>query len=179
VKLLHLRNPWGHKEWNGDWSDNSNLWTEELKKKFHLVSSDDGEFYMSLPDFVKFFKRSYVCHIMYDCNIKNFNVDFDSVRKPQVFNLLMNSKDSKVFISVITKHWRYNRELRGKKRPFTIVIAEYQLHTKKLVKIEGAFSSEANTEFVKFLKKGFYAVWVYCAYDQCELPPNEYQVRFS
>ena len=33
VKLLQLRNPWGEggMEWNGDWSDNSPLWTEELK----------------------------------------------------------------------------------------------------------------------------------------------------
>ncbi len=28
VKLLKLRNPWGNFEWDGDWSDNSNKWTE-------------------------------------------------------------------------------------------------------------------------------------------------------
>jgi hypothetical protein len=28
-----MRNPWGHGvEWKGDWSDNSKLWTEDLKK---------------------------------------------------------------------------------------------------------------------------------------------------
>lgn len=27
-RLLHIRNPWGKKEWTGDWSDNSPLWTE-------------------------------------------------------------------------------------------------------------------------------------------------------
>lgn len=31
VKLLKLRNPWGHKEWLGDWSDNSDKWTPELR----------------------------------------------------------------------------------------------------------------------------------------------------
>ena len=30
-KLVCLRNPWGQFEWQGDWSDKSNLWTEEAK----------------------------------------------------------------------------------------------------------------------------------------------------
>jgi calpain-15 len=29
--LVQLRNPWGAFEWQGDWSDSSPLWTEELK----------------------------------------------------------------------------------------------------------------------------------------------------
>lgn len=32
VKLCYVRNPWGKREWTGDWSDNSSLWTEYVKK---------------------------------------------------------------------------------------------------------------------------------------------------
>lgn len=32
VKLLQLRNPWGHQEWMGDWSDKSDKWTPELRQ---------------------------------------------------------------------------------------------------------------------------------------------------
>ena len=32
LKLLKCRNPWGNTEWKGAWSDESNLWTDELKE---------------------------------------------------------------------------------------------------------------------------------------------------
>jgi len=31
LRLLQIRNPWGFKEWSGDWSDKSDKWTPELK----------------------------------------------------------------------------------------------------------------------------------------------------
>ncbi len=36
VRLLKIRNPWGHGEWEGDWSDNSTKWTEELKERLEF-----------------------------------------------------------------------------------------------------------------------------------------------
>lgn len=30
--IVKLRNPWGDTEWQGDWSDNSKLWTPKVKK---------------------------------------------------------------------------------------------------------------------------------------------------
>ena len=48
VKLLNIRNPWGSFEWDGDWSDNSNKWTEEFKNHFNPGFDDkDGTFWMS------------------------------------------------------------------------------------------------------------------------------------
>lgn len=31
IRLVKMRNPWGNKEWEGDWSDNSDKWTRQLK----------------------------------------------------------------------------------------------------------------------------------------------------
>ena len=33
VRILKLRNPWGKCHWTGDWSDDSGLWTDELRNK--------------------------------------------------------------------------------------------------------------------------------------------------
>ena len=57
-KLVKLRNPWGEKEYNGDWSDNSDKWNEPgLKKLFEFdEAKDDGIFYMSYDHFLYFYQ---------------------------------------------------------------------------------------------------------------------------
>ncbi|VDK74362.1 unnamed protein product [Anisakis simplex] len=50
VPLLRIRNPWGNEqEWNGDWSDDSELWdgvSRKQKKEMNLVLENDGEFWL-------------------------------------------------------------------------------------------------------------------------------------
>ena len=54
IRLLKVRNPWGSVEWTGDFSDNSPLWTDELKFAFGFVAEvkDDGVFCITFEDFV-------------------------------------------------------------------------------------------------------------------------------
>ena len=55
--LVRIRNPWGNEaEWNGPWSDGSEEWNyvpEEEKEIQGIVFDDDGEFFMSVDDFMK------------------------------------------------------------------------------------------------------------------------------
>ncbi|EMC95792.1 hypothetical protein BAUCODRAFT_70903, partial [Baudoinia panamericana UAMH 10762] len=55
LKLLKLRNPWGHQEWEGDWSDGSKLWTADMITKLKHEFGNDGVFWMSYKDFLKHF----------------------------------------------------------------------------------------------------------------------------
>ena len=53
--LLCLRNPWGEHEWNGDWSDESDLWSPELREAVGMKIEDDGTFWISDSDFLTYF----------------------------------------------------------------------------------------------------------------------------
>lgn len=50
-----LRNPEGIQSWNGDWSQESPLWTPEMKKDFDLENLTPGTFWMIESDFFKNF----------------------------------------------------------------------------------------------------------------------------
>lgn len=60
IRILELRNPWGIFEWNGDWSDKSDLWSKYPGVSLEIGKpsvKDDGIFYMSWEDFIKNFSR--------------------------------------------------------------------------------------------------------------------------
>jgi hypothetical protein len=47
-KLLNVRNPWGKFEWDGDWGDNSDCWTQEMKEIVKpCLDENDGTFWIS------------------------------------------------------------------------------------------------------------------------------------
>jgi calpain-15 len=65
VRLVLIRNPWGNKEWTGDWSDKSPLWDDHVKKQLpdHEIKND-GCFWMSMKDYDDFFYITTVCYFM-------------------------------------------------------------------------------------------------------------------
>lgn len=62
-KLVRVWNPWGKGEWNGDWSDRSPLWqtVDPQERDMCLAVFDDGEFWMPLDDFCKFYSDMDIC----------------------------------------------------------------------------------------------------------------------
>lgn len=70
LQLIRLRNPWGNDvEWNGAWSDKSQEWRKipsNLRTEIGLTIENDGEFWMSFKDFLKFFNFFEICHLSPD-----------------------------------------------------------------------------------------------------------------
>jgi hypothetical protein len=88
-KLVCLRNPWGSYEWKGDWSDNSDKWTPELKKLLGVEGKDDGVFYMTFDDFLEYFDGVDVAHSPnYNKSISTFtHTDY----APKVYNVYIEN----------------------------------------------------------------------------------------
>jgi len=70
IPLVRIRNPWGNEtEWNGAWSDGSAEWRyipDEEKEYLGINFEDDGEFWMSYKDFMKYFDQLEICNLSPD-----------------------------------------------------------------------------------------------------------------
>jgi len=58
LRLLKMRNPHAGGEWNGDWSDGSDLWTDELKERLGWVEANDGTFFIKYEDYLHHFHKT-------------------------------------------------------------------------------------------------------------------------
>jgi hypothetical protein len=71
LRLLRIRNPWGKREWNGNFSSHSSLWTTKLKQLLSSTSSNsnascsvdhqDGSFWITFTDFLRRFVTIDIC----------------------------------------------------------------------------------------------------------------------
>ena len=58
--MIKVQNPWGVEMYKGAWSDDSELWTDELRAEINFTNSrNDGFFWMAFEDYMKFFSTSY------------------------------------------------------------------------------------------------------------------------
>ena len=63
IRLVRMRNPWGHFSWNGDWSDHSEIWTPELRSLLLAGHGDEGVFWISYQDVLIYFDCIDICKV--------------------------------------------------------------------------------------------------------------------
>ncbi|XP_075234504.1 calpain-D-like [Lycorma delicatula] len=63
IRLVRLRNPWGHYSWRGDWSDDSPIWTPQLRELLMPHGASDGVFWISFEDVLKYFDCIDICKV--------------------------------------------------------------------------------------------------------------------
>ena len=180
IYLLKLRDSEDESNWLGDYNPQSNLWTDKIKSKIdeNKLSLKNGEFWISLEDFHKYFIRTDACHMLTDGFISKHNFQKDQLKTPKVFNLYV-LEDGIISISIFEKNWRFHRELRNISHPTSLIIAEYDPSNKSIKNVYSNYENNDDLEITKTLKKGLYIVWAYKTTDPNEkLEVEEMSVRF-
>jgi hypothetical protein len=178
VRLVNLRNPWGEKEWNGDWSDYSSLWTPELKKnaKF-LEAKNDGIFFMTLEDFFTNFFESTICRVKYGSTVKNYKILGEEMFSPVVFNLVL-LEDSNITIDTFVRHWRFNRGNGNNPDKVTSMLLGSYDDSNNVSYLTSNCRDQESVDISINLKKGSYVLWLYNSYFSLAEPkPTNYIVR--
>lgn len=182
VHLYKIKNPLGEIHWEGAWCPKSIFWNDHIRKqiKKDKLELGLGEFFINAEDFVKYFCRTDCCHLMFNNYI--FTKDFAFNKNepnnfPQVFNFFLYEK-GKVSVSLIEKNWQFNRELRNKSHPTSLIIAQYEPGLKTTKKCFSSFECFNNCEKCRTLDSGFYIVWCYKNIKESEEPlPEQMKVR--
>ncbi|CAM9383634.1 unnamed protein product, partial [Ectocarpus fasciculatus] len=61
LRLVRVRNPWGKREWTGDWSQKSEKWSDSVRAELGWSEKNDGTFWMTWQDFMTRFQLVDVC----------------------------------------------------------------------------------------------------------------------
>ncbi|CAK58158.1 unnamed protein product (macronuclear) [Paramecium tetraurelia] len=125
VTLIKLRNPWGQKVWRGEWSDDSPSWTEKLKKKLRIQQrSNDGVFYMSYQDFIRYFNTIDVGYFKKDY----FNTAQTIVNKSNesIYFIFNNDTPGEYYFMAQQKSLRHyqDQESNYKYSPIRMIVAQ-------------------------------------------------------
>ena len=82
-RLVQINNPWGigSRDWKGDWSKDSQLWTEEARQltahQEQADESDTGIIWMTIEDFCKRFTSVGICKLHANFYFNSLDLHFD------------------------------------------------------------------------------------------------------
>ena len=106
-RVVKLRNPWGNGEYNGPWSDSSHKWTESTKKQCEFKeNNDDGVFYMSFDDFIKYYVIMGIAKLEHGYTTTLCKVDKEIAIKCQILRLTVTKESKKCYIQLYQKNPR-------------------------------------------------------------------------
>lgn len=87
-RIVELRNPWGIEKYSGDWSDQSGRWTEAMREQVGHLTDNDGKFYMSYNDYLKYLQYTDISQDVFGWKHSSFAIlgDDAPVDRQTVFN---------------------------------------------------------------------------------------------
>ena len=106
-RVVKLRNPWGNGEYNGPWSDSSKKWTTSTKQQCNYKeNSDDGVFYMSYDDFIKYYVTMGIAKLEFKYKTSVCTIGKILNTKCQILKLTVKEENKNSYIQLYQKNPR-------------------------------------------------------------------------
>ena len=162
-KLIKMRNPWGNLEWNGEWSDDSELWTSQIKKNLNYDPKfDDGTFWINLKNFLKHFGRLCCCKVRPNYLYKSIRVKQEFSNYFSMVNLIVKEK-THINLSVIQKAKRYFKAMKEAKYDYSIsriIVCKINEHPDEMEYILGKVYEKQSNSCEDNFEPGNYLIMI-------------------
>ena len=163
--LLKISNPWGNTEWLGDWSDHSNIWSDEIKKKINFEKKD-GAFYMNFKDFKHYFSKVQICKV---CDGFVYNhIKLMQSRNGYTLVKIRLDIPSKLFISLSQQDKKNFNNDNYKYSIARFIIS--RIEGTNLEYISGKMAQEREFFEEKYLEEGSYLLYIEIDWIDIEYP---------
>jgi len=171
IRLVQIRNPWGYREWKGDWSDSSNLWTDEAKIAFGFGNKkDDGLFWMAWEDYLMCYEVTEMCKVSSPRCFKSLKITKENLGLSNFFELIVSQK-STVDISAIKKNWRFNRRI-SSDQELMINLILVKVEDNQVVYVSSACEALYDPVINVDLEKGKYLIYVHANNEWAKVDKN-------
>ncbi len=105
-RVIRLRNPWGEGEFNGDWSNYSSKWTDELKKEYNYSEKQDGDFFIGYKDFLKYFVTIGIAKLHPTFTCTRIKIKKSEAIKCQLIRVTISQDNTLVYFQLYGKNPR-------------------------------------------------------------------------
>jgi hypothetical protein len=176
-KLMKLRNPFGEGEWNGDYCDNSEKWTPELKSAFNFeIAKDDGIFWIDFENFVKYFSKVSICIPLKPIICHNIEIEENISDKLNYFKIKVK-KSGILSITIHKELKKYHEDCLDEQNDAieNIIVAKIDNENKKIIYYDSAYNETSSCSATP----GEYLILFGIDYKTIEVPGRKYRITLS
>ena len=180
VKLIKLKNHFNNCCWNGDWSDESDLWNfDNAREKFNKSENEkeNGIFWIDYNNFCEFFNKISICVPLNPINCCNIKINKENSDKFNVLKIKIpktKRKKFKINFCIYSPSYRFDKEIPKEKIPHhNLILAK--IKGNKFIYYDSSFDESISTS----LENGEYVLLSHVSYNLYNIEPKEYIISIS
>ena len=175
IKLIKLINPFGKGEWNGDWSDESDKWNDYTRGLFNFNEKlDDGQFYISYEDFLKYFSNVCICVPIRPFKSTSIKVSKENASTINVLKIYMENPGI-LTVNLGVKDFHFHRKIKDKEKViYNLILAKVE--RKYFEYIDSCHNEILSTEI---REEGEYILLYHVDYFNPKIEPRKYSINIG